>query len=69
MRAFTLTKPSKVEVKLYDALGKILSSSNAFYDSGRNISTLHLNDMPSGWYVYEIVVDGVAERYRFIKEK
>lgn len=68
MIAFTLTKPSKVEVKLYDALGKILSSSNAFYDSGRNISTLHLNDMPSGWYVYEIVVDGVAERYRFIKE-
>lgn len=68
MIAFTIQKPSKVEVKLFDALGKIMTSSNAFYDAGRNISTLYLADMPSGWYVYEVNVDGVSERYRFIKE-
>lgn len=68
MIAFTIPKPSAVEIKLYDALGKVLTASNAFYSEGRNTSTLYLNDMPSGWYVYEILVDGIAERYRFIKE-
>ena len=65
---FRLAKPSDVKITVYDALGKVMTTSDAFYPSGVNSMNLALGAMPAGWYVYEVTVDGVAERYRFIKE-
>jgi hypothetical protein len=65
---FTLAKPCDVKIIVYDALGKVMTTSQAFYPSGKNEMQMNVSELPTGWYVYEVNVDGVAERYRFIKE-
>ncbi len=65
---FTLAKPSDVLITVYDALGKVMTTSQAFYPSGVNSMNVALGNMPTGWYVYEVSVGGVRERYRFVKE-
>lgn len=65
---FTLAKPSDVKITVYDALGKVMTTSQAFYPSGVSSMNVALGNMPTGWYVYEVSVNGVSERYRFVKE-
>jgi hypothetical protein len=59
--AYTLKSSADVSIEVYDALGRLLTrSSNSYEGQGSHSRSISLSSVPTGTYVYSLVVNGVT---------
>lgn len=65
---FTLDKPSKVKLDLFDLSGKLVKTRNlSQFPAGEHLVTLRGNELPEGVYILSLTVGNKKESVKLVK--